>query len=108
MGDFVSHNSIRPHPDWLKSLLTLPVSNELASLNKGLGSFAYYSKWTHKFSDRIKEFNKSYDSISWEDGSESQVASKQIFPADVPNNMISEKQVLKVKTISIKFRTYWP
>lgn len=55
----VPHNFIPPDPDRLKSLVTLPVPNEQASSKRGLGFFTHYSKWTHRFSDRIRSLTQA-------------------------------------------------
>lgn len=53
--DYVVENGvIRPDPDRLKPLRDLPLPQDVKSLRRTLGLFAYYSKWIYAYSSKIR------------------------------------------------------
>ena len=54
LGHGVSHKLIKPDPNRLQALTDLPPPLSPKSLQQTIGIFSYYSKWIHKFSDKIK------------------------------------------------------
>ena len=57
LGYCMSHNSIKPDPDCLSSLLNLPIPEKPKSLKRVIGMFSYYAKWINHFSDKIYVLN---------------------------------------------------
>jgi len=54
LGYCVGNGIIKPDPERLRPLQELPPPNNLTSLRRALGLFAYYAKWIPNFSDKIQ------------------------------------------------------
>ena len=54
LGYQVGNGIIKPDVDRLRPLQELPPPANLKSLRRTMGMFAYYAKWIHHFSDKIK------------------------------------------------------
>ena len=59
LGYNVSHQLIKPDPERLQALIDLPPPSNPKSLQRAVGLFAYYSKWIHRFSDKILPLSDS-------------------------------------------------
>ena len=59
LGYNVSHHLIKPDPERLQALIDLPPPSNAKSLQRAVGLFAYYSKWIHRFSDKILPLSNS-------------------------------------------------
>ena len=59
LGYQISKGSLRPDPDRLQALLKLSVPNDLKSLRRIIGLFAYYAKWISNFSEKVHPLNKA-------------------------------------------------
>ena len=55
LGYCVSHSLIKLDHERLQALMDLPLLSSPKNLQCTIGIFAYYSKWIHKFSDKIKQ-----------------------------------------------------
>ena len=53
LGYRVRNGTIRPDPERLQPLLDLPPPNNIKSLKRMLGLFAYYAKWVTNYSGKI-------------------------------------------------------
>ena len=58
LGYLVSKGQTRPDPDRMEPLLNLPLPKDLASLQRALGLFSYYSRWVDKYSDMVQPLIK--------------------------------------------------
>ncbi|XP_054267292.1 uncharacterized protein LOC128989427 [Macrosteles quadrilineatus] len=87
LGHLVSHNSIRPDPDRLESLLSLPVPKDQVSLKRVLGFFAHYSKWIHRFSDKIRNLTQ----VNSFPLSQEAVADFEALKLDIANSVITPR-----------------
>ena len=54
LGYLVSKGEIKPDPERLRPLRNLGAPFNLDSQHRIVGMFAYYSKWIHKFSEKIR------------------------------------------------------
>ena len=59
LGNLVSQGKVRPDPERLRPLRELPVPQTAKSLKRAMGMFSYYSKWIHKFSEKISPLRQS-------------------------------------------------
>jgi transposase InsO family protein len=53
LGYSIGQGKVKPDANRLEPLRNLPVPQDLVSLRRVIGLFAYYSKWIPKFSDKI-------------------------------------------------------
>lgn len=54
LGYIIENKTIRPDPDRLAPLMSLPIPSDTASLQRALGMFAHYCKWIPSFSAEIQ------------------------------------------------------
>lgn len=54
LGYIVENRTIRPDPDRLAPLMSLPVPSDTASSQRALGMFAHYCRWIPSFSAKIR------------------------------------------------------
>ena len=59
LGYTLSNGEIKPDVDRIRPILELPVPNNLASLKRALGMFAYYASFIPQFSDKISALNQT-------------------------------------------------
>ena len=59
LGYVILKGSIKPDPDHLKPLQKLLAPNTLAEERHIVGMFAYYSRWTSKFSDKVRPLTQN-------------------------------------------------
>ncbi|QQP40012.1 Uncharacterized protein FKW44_013906, partial [Caligus rogercresseyi] len=59
LGYVVGNGVVKPDPERMRPLMKLPPPNNLKSLKRVRGMFAYYSKWIPNFSDKILPLVKS-------------------------------------------------
>ena len=59
LGYCVGNNVIKPDPDRLEPLQRLSPPENLKSLKRVLGLFAYYAKWILQFSDKIQRLKQT-------------------------------------------------
>lgn len=57
----ITHGSIRPDPERMKTLVNLPIPETPAALKRTLGLFSYYSQWIPNFSEKIKNLTGNPD-----------------------------------------------
>ena len=57
LGYLISYMTVKPDPERMLPLLSLPVPTDNKSLQRAKGLFAYYSKWIKKFSEKIHHFS---------------------------------------------------
>lgn len=53
LGYIIEKGEIRPDPERLQALHTMPVPSDAKAMKRVVGMFAYYSKWIVNFSDKI-------------------------------------------------------
>jgi len=61
LGYEVQHNSMKPDPERLRPLLNLPAPIDAESQRRVVGMFAYYSRWIHGFSNKIRPLVKKFN-----------------------------------------------
>ena len=54
LGNEISDGVIKPDPGRVKSLLELPIPDNMPALARVIGLFAYYAKWIRNYSDNIR------------------------------------------------------
>ena len=54
LGYVVGNNCIKPDPERMKPLLSLPPPDNFKALRRVLGLFAYYAKWISSFADKVR------------------------------------------------------
>lgn len=54
LGYIIEDKNIKPDPERLKPLLSLPVPRDTASLQRALGMFAHHGRWIPSFSKKIR------------------------------------------------------
>ena len=59
MGYKISQNKIRPDPDRLQPLISMPAPRSSDELKRATGLFAYYAKWIEGFSEKVRPIIKS-------------------------------------------------
>ncbi|XP_054266988.1 uncharacterized protein LOC128989145 [Macrosteles quadrilineatus] len=75
-------------PDYrLESLLSLPVPKDQVSLKRVLGFFAHYSKWIHRFSDKIRNLTQ----VNSFPLSQEAVADFESLKLDIANSVITPR-----------------
>ena len=88
LGYEISDGKMKPDPDRLKPLLTLPVPDSAKTLQRAIGMFAHYSRWIPRYSDKIrplvqaKNFPLSKDVIETFDSLKSDIAKATIQAID--------------------------
>ena len=53
LGYRITNGTLKPDPERIKSILEIPVPDNLKSLQRVVGMF-YYAQWIPKYSDKIK------------------------------------------------------
>ena len=59
LGCVIENGEIRPDPERMRPLETLPLPHDQKSLKRCLGFFSYYSKWVPNFSEKIRPLVKT-------------------------------------------------
>ena len=59
LGCLIENNQIRPDPERLRPLESLPPPTDLKSLKRCLGFFSYYSRWIPNFSEKVRPLAKT-------------------------------------------------
>ena len=59
LGYKISQNNIRPDPDRLQPLISMPAPRNSDELKRATGLFAYYAKWIEGFSEKVRPIIKS-------------------------------------------------
>ena len=54
LGHIISAGRKRPDSDRIQTLENFPIPEEQNALKRLIGFFAYYSKWIHRYSDKIQ------------------------------------------------------
>ena len=54
LGYEISHRLIKPDPERLDPLKTIPLPENVKAQERLVGMFAYYSQWIHRFSEKIR------------------------------------------------------
>ena len=53
LGYLISYMQVKPDPERMQPLLSLPVPSDIKSLRRAMGMFAYYSQWIPNFSAKM-------------------------------------------------------
>ena len=59
LGYCEGNENIKPDPERLRPLLNMPTPQDVTSLKRLLGMFAYYAIWVMNFSDKIANLNST-------------------------------------------------
>ena len=59
LGCVIEDGQIKPDPDRMGPLESLPPPHDQKSLKRCLGFFSYYSRWIPNFSDKVRPLNKT-------------------------------------------------
>ncbi|XP_068246856.1 uncharacterized protein [Palaemon carinicauda] len=66
LGYSIKDGEIRPDPERLQPLLSLPLPKDTASLRRMLGLLAHYSRWIPNFSEKLALRTRNLDVSKWE------------------------------------------
>ncbi|KAF8793439.1 Retrovirus-related Pol polyprotein like [Argiope bruennichi] len=66
LGYLIENKIIKPYPDRLAPMMSLPIPNNMATSQRTLGMFPHYCYWISRFSEKIRSFTKGAFPLSEE------------------------------------------
>ncbi|BES98019.1 multicellular organismal development [Nesidiocoris tenuis] len=102
LGYRISNGTMKPDPDRLKPLMSLPTPENGPSLQRALGMFSHFSKWVPRYSEKLrpiiecKTFPLSSKAVEAMENIKSDIAKSAV-------SIIDDNSVLRVETDASEF-----